>query len=98
MTITAQRPNTRTALAIDDYLSITTPMGAQVTVHRNSLCWHVTALDCYTRRLRSPQDVDNERDARSLARRWTLEVLGDHNTFTVETRLNGTISRYAGTV
>jgi hypothetical protein len=98
MTITTRRPDTRAALAVDDYLTVTTPMGVQVTVYRNAECWRVTALDCYTRRLRAPENVDNERSARSLARRWTLELLGNHNAFMVEIRLNGTVNRYAGTV
>jgi len=89
-----EHPNNKTPLDINELITVRTPMGAQITLYRNSQSYRVTATDCYTRRLREPATFVTEQPARDQARVWTLELLRDHTTFEVETIRNGTTNRY----
>lgn len=88
------RLDAKTPLNIDERITVRTPMGAQITLYRNADAYRVTAIDCYTRRLREPATFVTERTARDLARVWTLELLFDFTTFEVEIVRNGTHHRY----
>lgn len=90
----SDRTNNKTPLNIDEWITVRTPMGAQITLYRNAQAYRVTAIDCYTRRLREPTTFVTEQPARDQARVWTLELLRDTTTFEVETLRNGTTYRY----
>lgn len=88
------RPDTKAPLGIDERITVRTPMGAQITIYRTNDVFRVTAIDCYTRRIRDPQTFVTETKARGLARVWTLELLRDFTTFEVEMVRNGTLWSY----
>lgn len=90
----AERPNNKAPLDTNEWITVLTPMGAKITLYRNAQAYRVTALDCYTRRLREPRTFVTEQPARDQARVWTLELLNNHTTFEVETLRNGTTHRY----
>lgn len=85
----ADRPSNKTPLETDEWITVRTPMGAQITLYRNAQAYRVTAIDCYARRLREPATFVTEQAARDLARVWTIELLRNHTTFEVETMRNG---------
>jgi hypothetical protein len=89
-----EHPNNKTPLDTNEWITVRTPMGAQITLYRNTQAYRVTAIDCYTRRLREPATFVTEQPARDQARVWTLELLRNHTTFEVETMRNGTTTRY----
>lgn len=84
------RPDAKAPLGIDERITVRTPTGVEVTVYRNHDAFRVTAIDCYTRRVRDPQTFVTESKARDLARIWTIELLRDFTTFEVEIVRNGT--------
>jgi len=90
----SDRPNNKTPLEIYEWITVRTPMGAQITLYRNAQAYRVTAIDCYTRRLREPGTFLTEPPARNQARVWTLELLRNHTTFEVITKRNETEHRY----
>lgn len=91
-------PDARELLGVDDFTTIRTPHGEEITLYRNARSYRVTALDCYTRRIYPPQEFGDEQEARDLARTWTLNLLRNENTFRVETRRNGRVTRYTVTL
>lgn len=90
----AERPNNKNALDTNEWITVRTPTGTQITLYRNDQAYRVTAIDCYTRRLREPATFVTEQPARDQARVWTLELLHNHTTFEVETLRDGTTHRY----
>lgn len=88
------RPDNKAPLAIDEWITVVTPIGAQITIYRNKDVYRVTAIDCYVRRLRDPQAFVTERPARDLARVWTLELLRNSTGFEVRTKRDGIITTY----
>ena len=78
-----------------DWITVVTPMGAQITLYRSQDFYRVTASDCYTRRLREPGTFPNERPARDLARVWTIELLRNSTTFEVKMMRNEIQSSYS---
>jgi len=90
----ASRPDTKAELDINEWVTVRTPAGAQITLYRNDQAYRVTAIDCYTRRLREPATFATEPAARNLARVWTLELLRDSTTFEVEALISGTRHSY----
>jgi hypothetical protein len=91
-------PDAKAPLGVDDFTTIRTPHGAEVTLYRNAWSYRVTALDCYTRRIYTPMEFVDEQKARDLARTWTINVLKDEGTFRVETRRNGRVISYTVTL
>ena len=92
------RPDTRKPLDINKWITVVTPHGAEITLYRNAEAYRVTALDCYTRRLRPPATFLAEQPARDQARVWVLELLRDNMTFTIRTNAGGTVSEYPGQI
>jgi hypothetical protein len=89
-----ERPNSKTPLDTNEWITVRTPYGAQITLYRNAQAYRVTAIDCYTRRLREPAMFVTEQPARDQARVWTLELLRNTTTFEVEILRNDTTHRY----
>lgn len=89
-----QRPDNKAPLGIGEWIKVWTPMGAQITLYRNSGAYRVTAIDCYVRRLREPATFVTEQSARDQARVWTIELLRNNTTFEVETLRAGVTYRY----
>jgi hypothetical protein len=90
----SDRPNNKIPLEVHEWIMVRTPMGAQITLYRNDQAYRVTAIDCYTRRLREPATFVTEKSARDQARVWTLELLRDYTTFEVEVHRSGTTYCY----
>lgn len=88
------RTNNKTPLDINEWITVRTPQGAEITLYRNNQAYRVTAIDCYTRRLREPETFVSEQPARDQARAWTLELLRNNTRFEVETRRGSTITSY----
>lgn len=88
------RPDTKAPLGINEWVTVRTPTGAQITLYRNADAFRVTAVDCYTRRLREPATFVTESKARDLARVWTLELLRNNTTFEVEAMIGDTRHHY----
>jgi hypothetical protein len=88
------RTNNKAPLDINEWITVRTPQGAEITLYRNDQAYRVTAIDCYTRRLREPGTFVSEQPARDQARVWTLELLRDNTQFEVETRRGNTITSY----
>lgn len=87
-------PNHETPLDINEWITVRTPMGAQITLYRNTQAYRVTAIDCYGRRLREPAMFITEQPARNRTHAWTIELLRNHTKFAIETMRNGAITRY----
>lgn len=90
----AAKATNKQPLGTGEWITVTTPGGIQITCYAGPNGYHVTALDCYTRRLREPETHASERTARDLARKWTIELLGNHMEFDVSTNRNGNTTRY----
>lgn len=88
------RPDTKTPLTTGEWITVRTPTGAQITLYAKDQTYRVTAIDCYTRRLREPAEFTNEQDARNQARVWTLEILNNNMTFAVDALHHGARLRY----
>jgi hypothetical protein len=88
------RTDNKAPLEIDEWITVRTPHGAEITLYRNHQAYQVTAINCYTRRLREPATFITEQPARDQARVWTLELLRNHTRFEVETLRGRIINRY----
>lgn len=90
----AVQTDNKAPLDINEWITVRTPQGAEITLYRNNQAYRVTAINCYTRRLREPETFTTEQPARDQARTWTIELLRNHTRFEVETLRNRTITRY----
>jgi hypothetical protein len=88
------RPDSKITLEVNEWIMVNTPMGEKITLYRNDSGYRVTAIDCYTRRVREPRTFLAEQPARDQARVWTLELLRNNTRFEVMTGRNGTTHSY----